>query len=54
MERELDLPMLLITSRQAQIFKNIKHFLVSIGALCDAGYTVTFRIKMSLLFTKKI
>ena len=33
------------TTRQAHILPNIKHSLVYIGALCYAGYTVTFRIK---------
>ena len=45
MEGELYLPMLPRTSRQAHIFPNIKHSLVSIGALCGAGCISTFRIK---------
>ena len=39
------LPMSPSTERQAHIFPNIKHSLVSIGELYDAGYIVTFRIK---------
>ena len=45
MERELDSPMLPNTSRHAHIFPNIRHSLVSIGALYDAGCTVTFKLK---------
>ena len=45
MEGELDLPMLPNIARQAHIFPNIKHSLVLIGSLCDAGCTVTFKIK---------
>ena len=45
MEGELDLPMLPNISRQAHILPNLKHSLVSIGALFDAGCTVTFKIK---------
>ena len=32
-------------SRQAHISPKIKHSIVSIGALCDSGCTVTFKIK---------
>ena len=42
---ELDLPMLPNASRQAHILPNMKHSLVSIGALYDTNYTVTFKIK---------
>ena len=45
MEGELDLHILLNISRQAHIFLNIKYSIVSIGALCDSGYTVKFKIK---------
>ena len=45
MEGELDFPMLPNIARQAHISPNIKHSLVSIGSLCDAGCTVTFKIK---------
>ena len=44
-EGELDSLMLPNTARRAHILPNIKHSLVSIGALCDASYTVTFKIK---------
>ena len=37
--------MLPSTAIKAHILPNIKHSLVSIRALCDAGCTVTFRIK---------
>ena len=42
-EGELDLPMLPNIARQAHILSNIKHSLVSIGALYDAGRKVTLR-----------
>ena len=45
MEGGLDLPMLSNAARQSHIFPNIKHSLVSIGELCDAGCTVTFKGK---------
>ena len=45
MEGELDLPMLPSTARQVHIFLNIKHSLVSIGALFDSECIVVFRIK---------
>ena len=45
MEGELDLPTLPSTEGQAQILLNIKQSLVSIGALCDAGWFGTFIIK---------
>ena len=45
MEAELDLPILPRTAIKAHILPNIKHSLVSIGSLHDAGCTVTFRIE---------
>ena len=45
MEGGLDFPMLTITARQAHIFPNIKHSLVSLGEICDAGCIVVFGIK---------
>ena len=45
LEGELYLLMLPITSRMAHILPNIKHSLVFIGALCDAGFIVTLIIK---------
>ena len=45
MEGELDLPMLPSTAIYAHIFPNIKHSLVYIIALYDAGCIVTFIIK---------
>ena len=45
MEGGLYLPMLPSIEIQAHIFPNIKHSLVSIGTLCDAGFIVAFRIK---------
>ena len=45
MERGLGLPMLPNIARQAHAFPNIKKSLVSIGASCDASFTVTFKIK---------
>ena len=44
-EGELDLPMLPKIEKKAHIFPNIKHSQVSIGSLCDAGFTVIFKIK---------
>ena len=44
-ESELDLSMLLNIARQAHIFPNMKHSLVSIGELYDAGCTFTFKTK---------
>ena len=40
------------TARQEHIYPNIKHSLVSIGELCDAGCTVTFNIKHVTVFYK--
>ena len=44
-EDQLNLPMLTDLARQAHIFPNIKHSLISIKELYDAGCTVTFKIK---------
>ena len=54
MEAELDLPILPRTAIKAHIFPNIKHSLVSIGSLHDAGCTVTFRIKSVTVIEKKL
>ena len=51
-EIELYLPIQRSKSRQAHIFPNIKHSLVSIGELCDAVCIVTFRIKYITLMYK--
>ena len=54
MEGELFLPMLPSISRQARISPKIKHSIVSIGALYDAGFTVTFRLKdVTVVYKKK-
>ena len=45
MEGKLYLPMSPGTARHAHILPNIKNSLVSTGALCDARFIVTFRIK---------
>ena len=52
MEGGLYLPMLTNIARQAHIFPNIKHSLVYIGALIDAGCIVKFRIKYVTLIYK--
>ena len=41
---ELNLPMSPNISRQSHNSPNIKHSIVSIGTLCDAGCAVTFKI----------
>ena len=52
MEGGLNLPVFSNIARQAHILPNIKHLLIPIGALCDAGYTVTFKIKDVTVFYK--
>ena len=45
MKGEWVLPMLPNIAIQENIFPNIKHSQVSIGEVCDAGCTVTFKMK---------
>ena len=47
MECELYLLILPNTARESHILTNSKHSLVSIGALCYAGYIFRFIIKIS-------
>ena len=54
MKGGLYLPMLKNTARQAHIYPNIKHSLVTFRALCDASLTETFRKIISLSFTRTI
>ena len=52
LEGYLDLPMITDISRKSHTFTNIKHSLVSIGSLCDAECTVTFKIKYFIVIYK--
>ena len=51
-EGGLYLPMLPSKTRQSHILPNIKHSILSLGSLCDAGCTVTFCIKYVTVFYK--
>ena len=50
---DLDLLIIPDIAWQAHIFANINHSLLSIGSLCDARFTVTFKFKDVIVVYKE-